>query len=119
MSRLARFELRKLWGRPGFLLTLGALLLLNLLLLWYLTRTDGQTPELSSYRALAEDPLKGEYFLPGVVSSLIAEGKARVKVLHSADKWYGVTYQQDKPVVAAALAEMTRDGLYPELLWSK
>ena len=55
MSRLARFELRKLWGRPGFLLTLGALLLLNLLLLWYLTRTGGQTPELSSYRALAED----------------------------------------------------------------
>lgn len=70
-------------------------------------------------RTLAEDPLKGEYFLPGVVSSLIAEGKARVKVLHSADKWYGVTYQQDKPVVAAALAEMTRDGLYPEQLWSK
>lgn len=52
--------------------------------------------------ALAADPLKAEYFLPGVVSSLIAEEKARVKVLRSADKWYGVTYQADKPQVVAA-----------------
>ena len=53
---------------------------------------------------LAADPLKAEYFLPGVVSSLIAEEKARVKVLRSADKWYGVTYQADKPQVVAAIA---------------
>ena len=42
-------------------------------------------------KALVENPLKGEYFLPSVVSQLIAEDKARVKVLHSHDKWYGVT----------------------------
>ena len=66
---------------------------------------------------LAADPLKAEYFLPGVVSSLIAEEKARVKVLRSADKWYGVTYQADKPQVVAAIASMTEGGLYPDALW--
>lgn len=67
--------------------------------------------------ALAADPLKAEYFLPGVVSSLIAEEKARVKVLRSADKWYGVTYQADKPQVVVAIASMTEGGLYPDALW--
>lgn len=67
--------------------------------------------------AQGTDPLKAEYFLPSVVSQLIAEGKARVKMLHSADKWYGVTYQGDKPVVVAAIAEKTAAGLYPEHLW--
>ena len=68
-------------------------------------------------RALAEDPLKGEYFLPGVVTQLLEEGKARVKVLRSHDKWYGVTYQEDKPAVMAALADKTARGLYPDDLW--
>ena len=46
--------------------------------------------------------------------------QATVKVLHSADKWYGVTYAADKPVVVAALKEMTDKGLYPETgLWNK
>ncbi len=67
--------------------------------------------------ALKTNPLKGEYFLPSVVSQLIAEGKARVKVLHSRDKWYGVTYKEDKPVVVAAIAEKTAHGLYPDNLW--
>jgi len=68
-------------------------------------------------RALRENPLKAEYFLPSVVSQLIEEGRARVKVLRSGDRWYGVTYQQDKPAVTAAIAEMTARGLYPEDLW--
>ena len=68
-------------------------------------------------KTLAENPEKGEYFLPTVVSQLIDEGKARVKVLRSADKWYGVTYREDKPAVVAALAEKTAAGLYPDRLW--
>ena len=68
-------------------------------------------------KTLVENPEKGEYFLPSVISALIAEDKARVKVLRSADKWYGVTYQADKPVVVAAIAEKTASGLYPENLW--
>lgn len=63
---------------------------------------------------LKTDPLKGEYFLPSVVSALIGEGKARVKVLRSGDKWYGVTYQEDRPVVVRAIRALTEAGLYPE-----
>ena len=70
-------------------------------------------------KALAENPLKGEYFLPSVISSLIQAGKARSKVLRSADKWYGVTYQADKPVVVAAIAEKTAEGVYPDNLWEE
>ena len=67
--------------------------------------------------ALAENPVKAEYFLPTVVSQLIDEGRARVKVLRSEDKWYGVTYREDKPAVVAAIAEKTASGLYPDNLW--
>ena len=58
-----------------------------------------------------------QHFLPTVVSWLIGEGKARVKVLRSTDKWYGVTYREDKPTVEAAIAEKTASGLYPDRLW--
>ena len=68
-------------------------------------------------KALAENPLKGEYFLPSVVTQLLEEKKARVKVRRSTDKWYGVTYREDKPVVVNAIAEMTANGLYPDKLW--
>ena len=68
-------------------------------------------------KALAENPLKGEYFLPSPVAQLIGEKKASVKVLTSPDKWYGVTYAADKPVVMAALKAMTEDGKYPDGLW--
>ena len=67
--------------------------------------------------ALAENPVKAEYFLPTVVSQLIDEGRARGKVLRSEDKWYGVTYREDKPAVVAAIAEKTASGLYPDNLW--
>ena len=68
-------------------------------------------------KAMVENPLKGEYFLPSVVSQLLDEKRARVKVLRSADKLYGVTYQEDKPVVVAAIAEKTASGMYPDNLW--
>ena len=70
-------------------------------------------------KALAENPEKAEYFLPTVVSWLVNEGKARVRVLRSGDKWYGVTYREDKPVVVQAIAEKTASGLYPERLWEE
>ena len=68
-------------------------------------------------RILAENPEKGEFYLPLLVSRLIGEGKAQVQVLPSEDKWYGVTYREDKPGVVVALADMTARGLYPENLW--
>jgi len=68
-------------------------------------------------KALVENPLKGEYFLPFVVQTLLKAGKANVKVLTSPDKWYGVTYAADKPVVVAALRGFAEAGLYPNSLW--
>lgn len=67
--------------------------------------------------ALKENPMKGEYFLPGVVDQLIKEGKARVKVLRSQDRWYGVTYREDKDSVVSALQSMKDKGEYPDVLW--
>lgn len=68
-------------------------------------------------RALSENPLKAEYYLPSVVTELINSDKAMVKVLHSADKWYGVTYKEDKPAVMQALKKMHECGVYPQNLW--
>ena len=68
-------------------------------------------------KALEENPMKGEYFLPSTVSALLAEDKATVKMLYSPDKWFGVTYAADKPVVVEALRTMTAQGLYPDGLW--
>ena len=63
--------------------------------------------------------MKCEYFLPTVVSNLLEADRATVKVLKSADKWYGITYKEDKPVVVAALQQMKEDGIYPEHLWEE
>ena len=63
------------------------------------------------------NPAKAEFFLPRNVTLLLTSGKATVKVLRSADKWYGVTYAADKPQVVAALKAMTEKGLYPDGLW--
>jgi len=66
---------------------------------------------------LKKNPLKCEYFLPTVVSNLLAAEKATVAVLTSTDKWYGVTYKEDKPVVVNAIKGFKENGLYPEQLW--
>ena len=70
--------------------------------------------------ALASGNLKAECYLPGTVSQLLQEEKATVKVLTTTDKWYGVTYAADKPLVVAALRAMTEAGQYPaQGLWNK
>jgi len=68
-------------------------------------------------KAMVENPMKGEYFLPGVVDQLIQEGKAEVKVLKSMDRWYGVTYKEDKESVVDALQAMKDKGEYPDVLF--
>jgi len=67
-------------------------------------------------KILKENPLKGEYFLPSIAQALLSDHTATMKVLISHDQWYGVTYAADKPVVMAALKEMTEAGIYPEPL---
>ena len=63
---------------------------------------------------LAKNPLKCEFFLPTVVFDLIKEGKADVKVLDNTDKWYGVTYKEDKASVVEAFRALREAGVYPE-----
>ncbi|MCD7956931.1 MAG: nucleotidyltransferase [Lachnospiraceae bacterium] len=66
---------------------------------------------------LEKNPLKCEYFLPFVVDELLAEEKAAVKVERTPDKWYGVTYKEDKPMLMAAIQSMKEQGIYPQKLW--
>ena len=68
---------------------------------------------------LPTNPLKCEYFLPATVDALLKEGKATVKVLPTKEKWYGVTYHEDKAEVVAALKALADQGKYPKSLWGK
>lgn len=63
------------------------------------------------------NPLKSELFLPFVVNDMLEENKAMVEVLSSKDKWYGVTYKEDKEMVNNALKELANKGEYPTPLW--
>lgn len=67
--------------------------------------------------AAKKNPLKAEYFLPSVPDQLIREGKARVRVLDTREKWYGMTYREDIEDVRAALRRLRDEGVYPEKLW--
>ena len=58
---------------------------------------------------------KSEYYLPLVVSELMARDIHRVRVLVAEDKWYGVTYKEDKAGVVDAIGKMVREGKYPNL----
>ncbi|MGI6256938.1 MAG: nucleotidyltransferase family protein [Anaerovoracaceae bacterium] len=66
---------------------------------------------------LDKDPLKCEYPIPGVTDQLIKEGKAVVTVLKSPDRWFGVTYKEDKEDVVMALQSMKDKGMYPKKFW--
>lgn len=58
-----------------------------------------------------------EFFLPDVVGDLVSEGKARVRVLQTHERWFGMTYREDREVVKLAIAELVRAGVYPAKLW--
>ncbi|MDR1531143.1 MAG: nucleotidyltransferase [Clostridiales bacterium] len=60
---------------------------------------------------------KAEYYLPTLVDQLISAEKARVKVLRSNERWFGITYKADKERVTSAIKEMTEQNKYPLKLW--
>ncbi len=68
-------------------------------------------------RSLIDNPLKGEFLLPLTVDMLLKEEKANVKILPCKDRWFGVTYKEDRESVVNALQSMKDKGLYPENLW--
>ena len=63
--------------------------------------------------------LKAEFFIPSVVDELIKEKKAVVQLLSTLEKWYGITYKEDKPIVQQAIRDMVDKGVYPQKLWSE
>jgi hypothetical protein len=66
---------------------------------------------------IKDGDIKSEYLLPSVVDSLIKAGRANVSVLETRDKWFGVTYKEDKPVVVASIKKLISEGKYPENLY--
>ena len=62
--------------------------------------------------------LKGEYLLPIYIDELLKKGKVSVKLLETQDKWFGVTYKEDKPVVVESFAKLIADGVYRKDLFS-
>ncbi|MCK4886325.1 MAG: nucleotidyltransferase, partial [Planctomycetes bacterium] len=61
--------------------------------------------------------LKSEFYLPEAVDVMIRKGQVSVKVLPTSDKWFGVTYREDKQIAQAKIADLVQQGLYPERLW--
>ncbi len=82
----------------------------------FLEEVEAQFPGFMAQDVPA-NPEKAEMLLPKTVDALLKAGKATVKVLRSEDKWYGVTYAADKPMVVAALKAMADEGKYPDGLW--
>ena len=64
-----------------------------------------------------KNPVKAEFYLPNVPKALIAEDRARVRLLNTSERWYGMTYREDAEKVRAAVRAMKEDGVYPEKLW--
>lgn len=68
---------------------------------------------------IAANPLKGEFLLPNIVGEMVREGAARVRVLPTDEHWFGVTYQEDRPRVQAAVQRLIESGRYPLRLWEE
>jgi len=67
--------------------------------------------------SVKEGDLKAEYLLPRIIDRQVHSQKAQVRVLETKDKWFGVTYREDKPAVASAIRKLVAEGLYPEKLF--
>ena len=67
-------------------------------------------------RALPPEELKAECLLPNMVGDLLKKGRLSVSVLHSADRWFGMTYHEDRQAVAQELARLHENGTYPATL---
>ena len=79
----------------------------------YLAECKARFPEFLD-KNIPVNPEKCEFYLANVIADLIAEGKADVRVLDNEDKWYGVTYKEDKPMVVEAFRGLKAEGIYPE-----
>ena len=65
-----------------------------------------------------EGDIKAEYLLPRIIDKMLKEGRAEVSVLETRDKWFGVTYQEDKQSVMDSIHDLVKKGVYKEKLFS-
>ena len=70
-------------------------------------------------RDMPKRPEKAEYFLPSVANAEMVEGRAKIRLLPCEETWYGITYREDLPSVAAAIADKKARGVYPRRLWTE
>ena len=61
--------------------------------------------------------LKSELYIPSVINDIVASGEAKVKILPAIDRWFGVTYREDKPLAIANINKLIEQGIYPDNLW--
>jgi UTP-glucose-1-phosphate uridylyltransferase len=78
---------------------------------------EGLDTGLRAFLAASGSDPKAEFYLPAAISDLISKGSATVDVIPSADAWFGITYREDRPHVAAAVKELVASGQYPERLF--
>ena len=96
--------------------------------MWGFPAADGEIPEYMDMLSkgfidffqndVPADPLKAEYLLPIHIGSLLREKKIQVSVLETRDKWFGVTYKEDKDLVVKSFRKLIEDGVYPENLYA-
>ncbi len=67
--------------------------------------------------AIKENPMKCEHVIPTAIGDLVKDKVCKVKMLSSEDQWFGVTYQEDKPLVVEKIQAMKDAGVYPDVLW--
>ena len=79
---------------------------------------ENQNPVIEFFGNIAGNELKAEYLLPIFIDELLKAGKVTVKVLPTHDRWFGVTYQEDKPVVIESFAKLIEAGVYRKDLFS-
>ena len=89
--------------------------------MWGLTPEIFPVLETGFARFLAElsDGMKGEYLIPTIIDDLIQEKRVHVTVLESSDRWFGVTYKEDKPAVIRSFRELIEEGVYKEKLFDE
>jgi hypothetical protein len=78
----------------------------------------GLQTEFATFLTTARDHPKAEYYIPLGIDRLIQTGREQVRVLPTSSHWFGVTYQEDKPLVQAALLKLVTAGEYPNPLWT-
>jgi UTP-glucose-1-phosphate uridylyltransferase len=74
--------------------------------------------EFTHFLAADHDLVKAEIYIPTVINNLVAGGSASVRILPASDRWFGITYRDDKPLAEEFIGQLVKEGTYPENLWT-